>query len=69
MAMILLEEKLDGTGIELLAQVHDELIVSVPPGLDDLAQELVKYCMENVIPLFCPMVADPHMALRYGSAK
>lgn len=69
MAMILLEEKLDGTGIEMLAPVHDELIFAVPPGLDDLAHEIVQHCMENVIPLFCPMIAEPHMAVRYGSAK
>lgn len=71
MAMLLLEERLEGTGIDMLAQIHDELIFAVPPGLDDLATEIVQYCMENVTPtpLFCPMVAEPHIALRYGSAK
>jgi DNA polymerase-1 len=71
MAMIKLEDELEGTDIEMLMQIHDELIFAVPDDDEKIAQamEMVQRNMENVVELFLPMVAEPSIAWRYGSAK
>ena len=53
----------------LILQVHDELLLECPPEEVEKAAELLKSCMENVITLKVPLVAEVHTGKNWAEAK
>lgn len=60
------EEKLDA---KLIMQVHDELLVEVPPEEVDKVKQILKESMENVVSLKVPLVADVNVGKTWLEAK
>ena len=60
LAMLRVDERLAAAGLRarMLLQVHDELLLEVPEGEIEQAEELVREAMEGVHPLSVPLVAD-----------
>jgi DNA polymerase-1 len=56
-------------GVELLLQIHDELVFQVPKGLEKYAKQQIKDTMESSIALDVPVIAEPVEAKRWGEAK
>ncbi len=59
-AMIRIDAALREQGLKsrMTLQVHDELLIELPPGELDIVRSLVKEQMERVWPLDVPLVAD-----------
>ena len=53
----------------LVLQVHDELILECPPEEIAQAKQLLQECMENVISLHVPLVAEVHEGSNWAEAK
>ena len=53
----------------LILQVHDELILEGPPEETDRAAALLRECMEGVMTLRVPLVAEVHMGKNWAEAK
>ena len=53
----------------LILQVHDELIVECPPEEAERVRAILTDCMENVVRLRVPLVADAHCAESWFDAK
>ncbi len=53
----------------LILQVHDELILECPPEEVQEATALLKDCMEQVLELRVPLVADVHEGKNWAEAK
>ena len=53
----------------LILQVHDELILECPPEEVEAATELLRTCMEQVMELKVPLVADVHAGSTWAEAK
>lgn len=69
MAQIKLEEILEGTGIEQVIQVHDELIFTAPSlEVADEYAPVIQEVMENVVPLNVKIVAEPVITNTWGKA-
>jgi DNA polymerase I-like protein with 3'-5' exonuclease and polymerase domains len=63
MAMIMIhaqlrEENLDA---DMIIQVHDEIIVECAQEHVDRVKEIMQDCMENALPLKCPLEATPNV--------
>ncbi|MBZ9752538.1 DNA polymerase I [Deinococcus sp. HMF7604] len=58
LAMIRLEQKLEGTGARLLLQVHDELLLEAPGGKAEQIADLVKTIMEGAVQLKVPLAVE-----------
>ena len=71
LAMVRVDEALRREGLQakLILQVHDELILECPPEEADRAAALLKRCMENVIELRVPLVAEVHTGTNWAEAK
>ena len=71
MAMIRVSEKLKEAGCRsrLILQVHDELLLDVPEDEKNDVFRLVKDCMENVIQLSVPLVADVKIGRTWYETK
>lgn len=52
-----------------ICQVHDELITTTKPENAREIRDMVKYYMENVVKLSCPIVAEVEIGYKYGSCK
>jgi DNA polymerase-1 len=55
--------------VRIIGQVHDEVIVEAKVGLEDLASDLLKGCMEQAAELRVPLIAEPQIADSWGEAK
>jgi DNA polymerase I len=66
-AMIRIDAALlkEGYKSKMTLQVHDELVVELPPGELDTIKPLVKEQMEKVYPLEVPLVADIGVGLNW----
>ena len=53
----------------LILQVHDELLLECPPEEVEKASEMLKQCMEQVITLKVPLVAEVHTGQNWAEAK
>lgn len=53
----------------LILQVHDELLVEAPPEEAEEVSALVRRCMENVMPLKVPLIAEVHKGASWFDAK
>ena len=71
LAMVRVDEALrrEGMRSRLILQVHDELLLECPPEEADHAAELLRRCMEEVITLRVPLVAEVHSGLNWAEAK
>jgi DNA polymerase I len=60
LAMIGIDRKLGEKKLKarILLQVHDELVLEVPPEESDEIENLVRTKMESVVPLRVPLTAD-----------
>lgn len=71
LAMIRVHDALSAEGLrtKLILQVHDELILDAPFEEQERASILLKRCMEGVISLDAPLVADVHAGATWFEAK
>lgn len=62
LAMVRVSEALKREGLRsrLILQVHDELLLECPPEEVPAASRLLQQCMEQVISLSVPLVAEVH---------
>ncbi len=58
LAMIELDRRLEGSGVRLVLQVHDELLLEAPEAEVAAAVEEVRRAMEGVVELEAPLVVD-----------
>lgn len=60
LAMVRVDEALSKSDLQarMTLQVHDELIIECPPEEKDQVALLLKSCMENVLQLSVPLIAD-----------
>jgi DNA polymerase-1 len=65
MAMLQVKDKLQSRGLKavICLQVHDELVLDVPPDELDVVKPMVEETMSSVIKLIVPLVCDG----RYGT--
>src|SRR5436190_111525 len=61
--------KEQGLGSRMILQVHDELVVEVPRGEEEVATELVKRHMERAADLRVPLVVSVGMGTNWVDAK
>ena len=54
---------------KLIMQVHDELIIDCPEDEKDKVSKLLKDCMQNVIKLDVPLIADVGSGKNWLEAK
>jgi DNA polymerase-1 len=75
LAMIDLHKQTVGTPIQILLNVHDELVVQAPEAMVEEAKILVVSTMENVVyngqPVLgeVPLTAEAGIAKRWSEAK
>jgi DNA polymerase I len=68
-AMIKLQAQLEQFQARLLLQVHDELVLEIPPEELDTVCPLIQNTMANAIPLTVPLVAEVHVGPNWMAAK
>lgn len=66
LAMVKLQEKLDGTDCKLLLQIHDSVIVECPEKDAEKYAELIKETMENVHKLPVKLTVDTSTGKNWG---
>jgi DNA polymerase I len=69
LAMIKLQEILQDYQARLLLQVHDELILEVPPEEWQELQPIIKSTMENAVALSVPLAVDINAGKNWMEAK
>jgi DNA polymerase-1 len=71
LAMIDLDRALDAAGSDarMLLTVHDELVLEVPEGEDDVTEALVRDVMEQVTELRVPLTVDTGFGPNWAAAK
>jgi DNA polymerase I len=71
LAMIALARALDTSGLhtQLLLQVHDEVILEVPPGERDEAEALVRETLSSVCELAVPLDVDTAFGVTWYDAE
>jgi len=68
-AMIKLHQILQNYQARLLLQVHDELVLEVPPSEWEELQLQIRSTMENAVQLSVPLVVDVHVGPNWMEAK
>ncbi|CDN16756.1 DNA polymerase I [Richelia intracellularis] len=68
-AMIEIHQVLEGYQARLLLQVHDELVLEVPPEEWEELQIKIKSVMENAIQLDVPLIVDVHQGKNWMETK
>ncbi|NJM65196.1 MAG: DNA polymerase I [Acaryochloris sp. RU_4_1] len=68
-AMIQLQAALKAYESRLLLQVHDELVLEVPPKEVEEVRSQIKIIMEMALPLSVPLVAEIHTGANWMDAK
>jgi DNA polymerase I len=68
-AMIKLQKQLEQFQARLLLQVHDELVLEMPPEEVDTVCPLIQATMANAVPLSIPLVAEIHAGPNWMAAK
>ncbi|MGL6338615.1 MAG: DNA polymerase, partial [Waterburya sp.] len=69
LAMIKLQKILQDYQARLLLQVHDELILEVPPEEWQELQPIIKSTMENAVELSVPLAVDINAGKNWMEAK
>jgi DNA polymerase I len=68
-AMIKLQEQLANFQARMLLQVHDELVLEMPPDEWETLCPLIQTTMANAVPLSIPLVAEIHAGPNWMAAK
>jgi DNA polymerase I len=68
-AMIKLQEQLANFQARMLLQVHDELVLEMPPNEWETLCPLIQTTMANAVPLSIPLVAEIHAGPNWMAAK
>lgn len=68
-AMIQLDRILEGYQAKLLLQVHDELVLEIPPNEWEELQTKIKITMENAVSLSIPLLVEVHHGYNWMTAK
>lgn len=58
-----------GLKSKIVGQVHDELIFEVPDDEQDIAQNIIRDTMENIVKLTVPLRAVPQFGINYAQCK
>ncbi len=71
LAMVRVDEALRKARMRsrLILQVHDELLLECPPEEAEAAAALLKECMEGVMELKVPLLAEVHTGANWAEAK
>jgi len=69
LAMINIHNKIKGSGVRMLLQIHDELIFEVPEKDLEWAKVEIKKEMENVYPLNVPLVVNMSYGQNWAELK
>lgn len=73
LAMIAVQDRLNKDfsldKVGLILQVHDELVLEVKNGLEEVVSEVIKSEMEKVVKLAVPVVVNVGQAKRWGELK
>jgi len=69
MAMIRIDERLQGREAKMLLQVHDELVLEAPSTEVDEVKKMVKREMEQVYPLDVPLLVEVGIGENWRDAK
>lgn len=69
MAMVKLDEVLRPYQARMLLQVHDELVLEMPPEEWEELQDKIKETMENVVSLKIPLAVEIHQGKSWMEAK
>jgi len=71
LAMVRVHNELKARGMksELILQIHDELIIDAVQEEADAAAEILKSCMENVVNLKVPLLAEVHTGHSWFDTK
>lgn len=71
LAMVRTDRALREAGLKscLILQVHDELILECPPEETEQAGNLLRKCMEEVLTLQVPLLAEVHSGENWAEAK
>jgi DNA polymerase I len=67
--MIKLDRILQKYQARLLLQVHDELVLEVPPTEWEELQSEIRSCMENALELTVPLLVEIHAGENWMEAK
>ncbi|MND05012.1 DNA polymerase I, thermostable [compost metagenome] len=65
LAMLAVEEKLDGLGEQLL-QIHDSILVETPKANAEKVAKLLKETMESIHPLPVNLKVDTKIGANWG---
>ncbi|MEB3337370.1 MAG: DNA polymerase, partial [Leptolyngbyaceae bacterium] len=68
-AMVRLQGILQSYQARLLLQVHDELVLEIPPEEWEALQPLIKSTMEKAVPLSIPLMVDIHAGQNWMETK
>jgi DNA polymerase-1 len=70
-AMVKVAQELKNNNMQsrLILQVHDELIIEAPLAEQKQAAEILKRCMEDVMPLSVPLVCDINTGANWYESK
>ena len=70
-ALVRLDAALDERGLEsrLILQVHDEVLVEVPPAERDAAEDAVRYAMSGAFDLRVPLEVNLSRGTSWAAAK
>ena len=68
-AMIAVWKSMDRSKARMIMQVHDELSFAVKRGYENEMKEIVQYHLENTIKTMVPLIAEPHIGLRWSESK
>lgn len=68
MAMVLIYDRFKDEGLkaEMVIQVHDEIIVECPAEEAEQVKAIMQDCMENALPLKCPLEATPNIGTSWA---
>jgi DNA polymerase-1 len=71
MAMVRLHDRIvaEGLPLQILMQVHDEVVVRTPKGMAEEAEAIIRESMESVNMLSVPLVAEGTICDRWAEAK
>jgi DNA polymerase-1 len=68
-AMVRIDQAIEGLESQLLLQVHDELVLEAPPGEIEIVKHLVKREMEGVFELGVPLLVEVGVGENWRDAK
>ena len=70
-AMVKIDKELEDRNLKskMLVQVHDELVLEVESGEEDIIKELVRRNMENALKLSVPLIVDDSFGLNWYEVK